>query len=90
MLTEMQAEELNEVFRSNLHRRRKELGLTQTDLAGRINKKRGRKDPKVHAPYLSDLESGVKVPNISTLAELAEALETSPESLIAVEEKVPA
>lgn len=80
----MLPEELNDVFRDNMKRRRTELGLTQRELAARMS---GKKE-KVHVPYISDLENGVKMPGLATLAKLAEALETSPFVLIAVPEEI--
>lgn len=90
MPTDVQPEELNGVFRENLRRRRKALGLSQQGLADRINKTRKRNAPQVHAPYISDLESGERVPILGTLAELAEALETTPDMLISNSEKISA
>lgn len=89
-MNNVQPAELNQVFRANLRRRRLELGLSQSALATRINEGRKRKEPQVSAPYISDLESGKRVPYISTLAELAEALETTPEALLTAPEKIPA
>lgn len=90
MLPDMQAAELNEAFRVNLRNRRKELGLTQAEVADRINAKRKRSDAKVHTPYISDLEKGVRDPYLGTIAEFAEALETTPDALIQPLEKIPA
>ena len=90
MPIDVQASELNELFRVNLRRIRKERGLSQQALADRINKTRKRGAPRVHAPYISDLESGERVPIIGTLAELAEALEITPDALISAEEKISA
>lgn len=64
--------------------------MSQQALADRINATRKRGSAKVHAPYISDLESGERVPILGTLAEIAEALETTPENLIASDEKIPA
>jgi len=97
---DVQPSELNELFRQNLRARRKELGLTQTDLAARLNELRERNErhkprkdrntERVHFPYISALEQGERVPIISTLALLAEALETTPEALLSAPEKIPA
>ena len=65
----MQADELKRVFRDNLRTRREELGLTQVALADRLG---------VGQPYISDLEAGRKRPLVDTLADIAEALETTP------------
>ena len=85
MPIDVQADELNLVFRKNVRARRKALGLTQDEIAERMNGKRKRRGPQVSAPYISDLESGKRVPYISTLAELAEALETTPDALLSAE-----
>lgn len=90
MLPDMQASELNAVFRVNLRARRKELGLSQAELAKRINDKRKKKDAQVHVPYISDLETGTRDPYLGTIAEFAEALETTPEALISPLEKISA
>lgn len=81
----MQPHQLNRMFRENFRHRRLELGLSQQAVAERINALRGESQPKVHAPYISDLESGRKIPVLGTLAELAEALETTPSRLIALQ-----
>jgi len=78
----MQPEVLNRVFRENLRRRRTDLQLSQAALAERLT---GLGDRQVAAPYISDLETGKRVPVIGSLARLAEALETTPEFLIATE-----
>lgn len=90
MQIDVQPFELNELFQENLRRRRKELGLSQQALADRINSKRKKNAARVHAPYISDLESGERIPLLGTLAELAEALETTPEELISPPEKISA
>lgn len=94
----MQPTELNRVFRENLKARRKELRLTQTELADRLNALRAkqerrkpqgeRNEERIHAPYISALESGDRVPIISTLAILAEALDTTPDALLCAAEKI--
>ena len=73
MDNEVQPEELRAVFRQNLRKRRIRLGLSQVDLAARLG---------VFQPYISDLESGRKSPLMETLAEIAEALETTPARLL--------
>ena len=85
MPLDVQADELETVFRANVRSRRKALGLSQAELAERINSKRKKRDPQVAGPYISDLESGKRVPYVSTLAELAEALETTPDALLAAD-----
>lgn len=69
----MQQEELLAAFQRNLRLRRKELGLTQVQLAERAGVEQG---------YISDLEMGKKKPMLGTLAPLAEALDTTPSALI--------
>lgn len=86
-MTDVQPEELKAVFRENLTARRKERGLSQGALAEILNRGRKKKDPKVHVPYLSDLESGKRSPTLETIAELAEALETTPDWLLSPHDK---
>ena len=71
----MTPEEMKRVFSKNLRDKRKERGLSQIELAEKIG---------AFGPYISDLEKGHKSPMLSTLAKLAEALGTSPDSLISV------
>jgi transcriptional regulator with XRE-family HTH domain len=73
MDTDVQPYELNGRFRENLRRRREALGLTQEQVAAKIG---------AHGPYISDIETGKKVPILGTLARLAEALKTTPAALI--------
>ena len=70
---EVQPEELRQVFRDNMRKRRMDIGLSQVDLAERLG---------VFQPYISDLESGRKSPLMETLADIAEALETTPAKLL--------
>ena len=69
----MQSQELLDIFRLNVRQRRTELGMTQTEIADKIG---------VDAGYISDLERGRRKPNLSRLAPLAEALDTTPSALI--------
>jgi transcriptional regulator with XRE-family HTH domain len=89
-MNDVQPSELGQVFCDNLRRLRQGLGLSQSALATRINDKRKKRDPKVEAPYISDLETGKRVPYVTSLAELADALETTPDVLIAAPEKISA
>jgi transcriptional regulator with XRE-family HTH domain len=73
MRPDVQPDELRLVFRANFKRARLRLGLNQTELAEKLG---------VAQSYISDLESGNKAPLVPTLAELAEALETTPAKLI--------
>lgn len=74
MSTDVQPIELVELFAENVRARRLELGLTQAELADRLD---------CHIPYVSDLENAKKAPFLGNLARLAEALETVPDALIA-------
>ncbi len=69
----MQPEELNRIFAENLKKRRKELGYTQAKLANEVG---------CHTPHINDLEKGKRNPSLGTLAKIAEALKTSPVTLI--------
>lgn len=96
MSLDVQAEELIELFAANLRARRKELGLNQPQVVERVNdlrrkrKKKGEKLTLVHVPYLSDMERGIRAPHVDNLVELAEALETTPDALLASHEKISA
>jgi transcriptional regulator with XRE-family HTH domain len=72
-MVEVQADELNGVFCANLRQARIRLGLTQIQLAEKLG---------VAQSYISDLEAGKKRPLVETLAELADALGTTPAKLI--------
>ena len=82
-MNDVQAEELKAVFRENLVALRKEKRLSQGQLADILNKRRKRNEGKVHVPYLSALEQGTRSPTLETIAELAEALDTTPDALLA-------
>jgi len=69
----VQPQELCAIFRENLRARRRELGLTQEELASLM---------KVDQAYVSDLERGKRKPNLKRLAPIAEALDTTPSALI--------
>ena len=69
----MQSEELRDLFRTNLRSRRRELNLTQAQLATSIG--------AAHS-YVSDLERGRISPNITSLAAIAEALDTTPSAML--------
>lgn len=72
-MNEVQAKEMCELFRNRMRTRRKELGLTQIQLAERMN---------IDQSYISDLERGATRPRFDSLAPLAEALEIDPGYLI--------
>jgi transcriptional regulator with XRE-family HTH domain len=80
MPTDVQPDELVFIFAANVKARRLELGLTQAQLAERLD---------CHVPYISDLENRRKSPYLGNLAKLAEALETSPDALLAAPENAP-
>lgn len=69
----MTPEELLVVFRNNLRSIREELGMSQSELARRIDG---------HPGYISDLERGTRGVNLGTLATLSTALGVSPATLI--------
>lgn len=73
--------ELKNVFRENLVKRRAELGLSQKALAERMSKHHP-EGKRFFAPYISDLECGVKTPTLETQAILAEALGVEPKDLL--------
>lgn len=70
----MQPSELIDMFAENVRERRKALGMSQAQLAEKLG---------AHPPYVSDLERGKKTPFLGNLAKLADALETTPDALIA-------
>jgi len=89
-MSDVQPEQLKRLVRENIRARRLNLGLSQGAICDRVNAKRRRKDPQMHVPYLSDVENGVRSPSLEIIAELAEALETTPEWLVSEPEKIPA
>ena len=60
-------------FSENIKKRRKELGITQSDLAEQIGVKQN---------YISQIEKGVCVPSLSLTVSIAKVLKTSVDSLI--------
>jgi putative transcriptional regulator len=74
----MDAQELRRVFSRRVRERRKELGLTQVDLA----KKLGVSQPVV--AYV-EAEEDKSSPGIDLIARVAEALQTSPSALLSSE-----
>ena len=76
-MSTVQPSELNDVFRANLIRLRTDLGLSQSQLAERLSGER-----KVYAPYICDIEKGVKMPGLAMLAKLAEVLGVQPKDLL--------
>lgn len=73
METAVQPDELRVVFAGNIRARRKELGLTQTQVADII----GSKQPNVAA-----IERGENAPTLDTIAKFAAALRTTPSALL--------
>lgn len=72
----MQPEELRRLYGSNVRARRKELGLTQDELAVSLG---------VTQAYIAAIEAGVSWPRIAIFAKLAEALQTSPSALLSAD-----
>lgn len=68
------ATNLHQRFCDNLRARRKELGLTQQELADRM---------QTSQPNIAALEAGRYVPLLTTIEQLADALDCSVESLLA-------
>jgi transcriptional regulator with XRE-family HTH domain len=64
-----------EVFGERLRQVRKRRGLTQEELATRAD---------LAGPYISDMERGMKVPSLTTVLQLAMALECKVTDLVAV------
>lgn len=81
MIQDVQPAELVDIFSKNVRARRLELGLTQADVAERLN---------AHVPYVSDLEHGRKTPYLGNIAKIAEALETTPDALLSPRKKISA
>ena len=57
---------ISENFRHNLRRRRRELNLSQEDLARRLN---------VSGPYVSQVEAGRTTPGLDVVERFAKALD---------------
>ena len=72
----IQPQEFESLVRTNLKRRRVELGLSQTDVAKRMG---------VAPGYICNLERGIGMPNTKTLPPLAKALETTPAKLLSTD-----
>lgn len=74
----MDARELRRVFSRRVRERRKELGLTQVDLAEKL----GLPQPVVAYIEAEDHKSS---PGMDMIARVAEALQTSPSALLSTE-----
>lgn len=69
----MERQELVEIFSANLRSRRRELAMTQAQLASKAG---------LTQAYISVLEKGSAVPQMDVLAPLATALSTTPQGLV--------
>lgn len=69
----MQPKKLKQLFCERLKSLRKEKGMTQTELAHKID---------ANQPYISALEAGEGSPNLETIAKLSEAFDVSPRELM--------
>lgn len=72
-MSQVKPEELESVFRSRVRALRKALGLTQEELAARM---------ECTTAYISQLETQPISVGLGQIAKLAEALETTPEQLV--------
>lgn len=72
----MNPDEIADLFRRNLKRVRITLGISQTELARRLD---------TRPSFICDFEKGRKLPTIVTLARLADALGVAPAALISPE-----
>jgi len=72
----MQPQELRRILKVNLRARRKELDLTQSEVARRAG---------ISQAYWAQMEAGDRTPQFDLLAQLAEALQTSPDALLSRE-----
>lgn len=72
----MQPEELRRILKGNLLARRRELDLTQTEVARRAG---------ISQAYWAQMEAGDRTPQFDLLAKLADALQTSPDALVSPE-----
>ena len=70
---------LHDNFRQNVRKRRKELRLTQEQLAERL---------KVTGAYISEIEAGRRTPSLETVERLAAALDCPALNLLTAIEPV--
>lgn len=73
-MTDVQSDLLRQILADNLKHRRKELGMTQADVAKAIG---------VTQPYINALEKAKVSPRVEQLAKLSDALKTTPSALLA-------
>ena len=69
----MRPEQLQNVFQTNMRKRRKALGISQTELAKRTG---------ICYSQISDLERGVTNPTLATIARICESLDTTPSVML--------
>lgn len=72
----MQPEELMEILGTNVRARRKELNLTQENLA---------ETAEVTQPYIAEIEAGRASATITVVARMSNALKTTPATLLSAE-----
>lgn len=72
----MQPEELARTITRNIRARRKELEITQVELAERTG---------ISQATISQFERGEASPSVPSIAKLAEALETQPDALLRID-----
>jgi len=73
----VQGQELLTIFKLRVRSRRRELGLTQKQVADRIG---------VTQAYVATIEAGRNAPGLDVIAKFAEALNTTPSALLSGEE----
>ena len=76
-MNKVQPEDLRKLYGKNVKARRKDLGITQTVLAERLD---------VTPAYICQIEGGTSWPYAGTFAKMAEALGTSPSALLSSDE----
>jgi transcriptional regulator with XRE-family HTH domain len=69
----MQPVELAKIFAANVKSRRLELGMSQAELAERLG---------TQQPHVARFENGHATPRLAIIAKMAEALSTTPASLL--------
>jgi transcriptional regulator with XRE-family HTH domain len=72
---------LHENFCQNLRKRRRELHLTQLELAEKLG---------VSRPYIAEVEAGKSIPSLETVERFAKALDCPPVTLLVIEDAVAA